>query len=63
MRELMQNGGEATRLKAAMWLLEKVEIHVRVSDCDAFDFDKVTFLEGVEDNHKVAHGVEGAAAL
>ena len=44
-------------------LKQSLLFHVRVSDCDAFNLNVRVFLEGVEDNHKVAHGVEGTAAL
>ena len=37
--------------------------HVRVGDGDDFNFNIGAFLKRVENNHKVAHGVEGAAAL
>ena len=47
-RELMQNGGEATRLKAAMWLLEKVEA-VEVGATDVKEALKAQHTEPIFD--------------
>ena len=47
-RELMQTGGEATRLKAAIWLLEKVEA-VEVGATDVREVLKAQHTEPIFD--------------
>lgn len=49
-RELMHNGGEATRLKAAIWLLEKVEA-VRVNGTNIRAVLRERYTEHLSDDY------------
>lgn len=49
-RELMHNGGEATRLKAAIWLLEKVEA-VKVNGTNIRTVLRERYTEHISDDY------------
>lgn len=49
-RELMNNGGEATRLKAAIWLLEKVEA-VKVNGTNIRTVLRERYTEHISDDY------------